>query len=351
MLIKLLFSGRMKAPLRTFGCVCVVVPFMMQLATVRAEVPMPLPKPELPDMKSGFSMFDFTAALLDFSGPPVPVRKPEFIPRSLSVIEKLQQKAAEDLSEKPLSQSDAKIYNSVFEAQAAGDFKNADEMLKDLDDVRLLGHVLFQRYMHPKAYRSSFSELRSWLEYYNDHPGANRIYKLANARAAGSTAPLARPEKSRGIVRTDDPTMRQAKRYVSSRVRSDEDVRALNKVNRDVFVLIRKGQPSLALEKLEAPDVKSTLDTVEYDRLRAEIAAGYLYNGNAKKAYELAAQSVQRSGLHAPKAGWVAGLVAWRAKKYTQSAKFFEIVGRSPYASGWTMSAGAYWAWVSIKRN
>ena len=45
-----------------------------------------------------------------------------------------------------------------------------------------MGHVLFQRYMHPTAYRAKWTELRDWLKNYADHPGAWRVYKLAQKR-------------------------------------------------------------------------------------------------------------------------------------------------------------------------
>src|SRR3546814_13274063 len=53
-----------------------------------------------------------------------------------------------------------------------------------------MGHVLFQRYMHPTAWRSSFAELSGWLKHYADHPGADRIYRLALRRKPrGARAP------------------------------------------------------------------------------------------------------------------------------------------------------------------
>ena len=77
--------------------------------------------------------------------------------------------------------------------QEAGDFAAADELIARLGERSLLGHVLWQRYMHPTAYRSSFAELAGWLEHYADHPGADRIYSLAlRRRPAGAAAP-ARP--------------------------------------------------------------------------------------------------------------------------------------------------------------
>ena len=291
------------------------------------------------------SLLDFTSALLDFESSPVPIpqRKPEFIPQKPSAVEKLLKLARNQVSQDPLSRQDAKLYKLVFDAQKKGDMKAADAVLEDIKDPRLIGHVLFQRYMHPRAYKSTFAELRQWLEIFSDHPGAKRIYKLANARKPeGFSGKIQKPGKARGIVRTHEPSSRTGKRYVSSRKRNDEDVRKLNKMNREVYRLVRKGQPDQAFEHLlKEPSI---LDNVEFDLLRAEIAGGYLYQGQTDKAQKLATLSIQRSGLHVPKAGWVAGLVAWRNRDYKRAARAFEVVARSPYASGWTLTAGAYWA-------
>ena len=312
-----------------------------QPLVVETEEPVSDEPPESEDR--GFSVLDFTASLLDFSGPPIPERKPEFIVKPPSVVEKLLSKAAKPTPEEPLSRKEADLYKRIFEAQQDGDIKKADKILAEIEDPRLVGHVLFQRYMHPKAYKSSFTELRRWLELFNDHPGADRVYKLTNSRKPSPSAGnIQEPQKARGIVRTDEPTMRASKRYVSSRVRSDDNVRQLNTLNRAVYSMVRKGETDQALQKLESEG--DILDVVEYDLLRGEIAAGYLYQGGAEKAGELAGQSVERSGLHVPKAGWVAGLVAWRSKKYTAAARYFEVVARSPYASGWTVASGSYWA-------
>ncbi len=305
---------------------------------------------EKDEADSGFSVLDFTAALLDFSGPPVPKRKPEFIPRKLGAVDKLLNKVRQPISKEPLSRQEAQLYADIFKAQQDGDIKKADKILEKIQDSRLLGHVLFQRYMHPTAYKSTFTELRGWLELFNDHPGADRIYKLTNTRKpAGISGQVQQPQKARGIVRTDEPTMRAGKRYVSSRKRSDEEVRQLNALNRAIYSRVRKGENEQALQKLK--EEGNILDVVEYDLLRGEIAAGFLYQGNADKAGELARESVDRSALHVPKAGWVAGLVAWRNKRYTAAARYFEVVGRSSYASGWTVASGSYWAARSHMRT
>jgi len=54
-----------------------------------------------------------------------------------------------------LSESDARLYREIFRLQESGEWKAADKRIEQLSDRLLMGHVLYQRYMHPRAYRSS----------------------------------------------------------------------------------------------------------------------------------------------------------------------------------------------------
>jgi soluble lytic murein transglycosylase-like protein len=93
----------------------------------------------------------------------------------------------------PLSQADADRYQAVFRLQKAGDWRAANALIGRLTDTRLLGHVLAHRYVHPK-YRTSYPEVRDWLARYDDHPQAQRMYKLALARVPAGTKPPEMPE-------------------------------------------------------------------------------------------------------------------------------------------------------------
>src|SRR5262245_59647222 len=81
----------------------------------------------------------------------------------------------------PLDAVDAARYRQIFRLQDKGDWHAADEVIGELTDLRLLGHVLAQRYLHPK-YRSRYVELAAWLSKYRDHPDAPAIYRLAMVR-------------------------------------------------------------------------------------------------------------------------------------------------------------------------
>jgi len=90
----------------------------------------------------------------------------------------------------PLSAADADRYRAIFRLQQDGQWPAADELIGQVADRQLLGHVLAQRYLHPTAYRSTYPELRDWLLMYADLPEAQQIYRLANARRQkGDPAP------------------------------------------------------------------------------------------------------------------------------------------------------------------
>ncbi|MGH6927821.1 MAG: lytic transglycosylase domain-containing protein, partial [Dongiaceae bacterium] len=91
----------------------------------------------------------------------------------------------------PLSKADADRYEAIFRLQKAGEWRAADALIGRLTDTRLLGHVLAHRYVHPK-YRTGYPEVRDWLAKYDDHPQAQRIFRLAMARIpAGEKLPEA----------------------------------------------------------------------------------------------------------------------------------------------------------------
>ncbi len=81
-----------------------------------------------------------------------------------------------------LSDADAERYREIFAAQAGADWGKADRLMAGLDDRRLVGYLLAQRYLHPTAYRATYDELRTWLAHYRDLPGAGRIHALALRR-------------------------------------------------------------------------------------------------------------------------------------------------------------------------
>jgi soluble lytic murein transglycosylase len=91
-----------------------------------------------------------------------------------------------------LGPADVGRYRQALALQREGRVAEADRALRAAESDALRGHVLAERYLHPKAYKSSYDELAAWLERYAELPQAHRIHRLATAkRPKGAKAPAA----------------------------------------------------------------------------------------------------------------------------------------------------------------
>jgi soluble lytic murein transglycosylase-like protein len=283
--------------------------------------------------------------------PVIPERRPEMLGPNIYVYRSFEQGDPPVPELKPvpgpgeeMTEKNARLYRLIFSAQSHGDIDAANRYFSKLSDLRLRGHVLLQRYLHPTAYITSFEELEGWLRIYADHPGSSKIYRLALAKKpANWRGHLRRPAEFEGISGYLESEDERSKNYVSSKKRSRSENRQVAGLLRKIRALVERGAPTSAWNTLGG-NKDLALDDTEFDIMRGYIAYGYLHAGKIDKALRHSKASVSRSGLKVPLGGWVAGLINWRRGKYDEAAKYFEITARSPYASGWTVSAGAYWA-------
>ena len=241
-----------------------------------------------------------------------------------------------------LTVDEVERYRRIFAAQDGGDMVGADRDIAALADDRLMGHVLFQRYMHPTAWRSSFAELRDWMAAYGDHPGAERLYDLAVQRRPGGAARPATP-------RLPDRVWGSVERYGVPRCALDRGPQVEASLQGRIRAMIADDRVTAALETLEA--AADRLDIVTYDRLRGRIAAAYYYLGLSEAARETAVPAAERSGRQAPRAAWTAGLTAWRVSDYPAAETAFALVAEAPCASAWWRAGAAYWAHRAALRD
>lgn len=101
------------------------------------------------------------------------------------------------------SAEDIATYRSIFRAQEAADWETADRLLSTLNDQRLLGTILAQRYLETD-YQTSAEELSIWLMNFGDQPEAPRIASLAEKKGAPAIelASLDSALKGQGYVET-----------------------------------------------------------------------------------------------------------------------------------------------------
>jgi len=241
-----------------------------------------------------------------------------------------------------LSDQDVRRYRHIFELQGKAAWDAADAEIAQLQDQRLLGHVLRQRYLHPGFSRVGYDEIRAWLKRYGDQAGADRIYALAELRQPrGAPPPPELPDAGRlggaleekatwgpgGVAPRSRAAARPSEPPVFERI---EDC-------------LHEGRLSAAIRLLGDDVLTRRLDDVGYDSLRARIAAALFYNGNVHAALTLAAASAARSGDAVRGARWIAGLASWRLGDPVAAGRYFEAMAGDTTLTPWEAAAAAYW--------
>ncbi len=243
-----------------------------------------------------------------------------------------------------LSEADRDRYRRIFSVQERGDWRTADRLIKELENDVLMGHVLYQRYMHPTAYRSRYNELRDWLADYADLPDADKIHKLALKRRPGGAGYPDRPV--RRVYR--NPAYQQ---YAVAEGPRPDFSRAFRNAARKVRSLVRRERPTQALNHISRASIRRNLNAVEFDTLLSRIATSYYIEHRDDRAYEEASKAARRSRIDVPLADWVAGLAAWRLGNFEAAAAHFSYLAEAPNASDWTRAAGGFWAARSFVAN
>lgn len=251
-----------------------------------------------------------------------------------------------------LTQYDRSIYTNVFDAQSKGDWSRANALLKRVHDPILVGHVLYDRYIHAKEYKTSYAELRDWMVKYGDHPDAYKVYQLAQKRRNNDPSNLPTPQIAKKLLGTlelswfEKETTTAPKGNVP-RGRVAADVRQLMG---EIKKRLSNEQVTYAYNLLGKSHASRMLTNVEYDSLLGEIASGYYYSGKFDAALRVANQAIKRSDKSVPIAHWIAGLASWQNENYKQAAQNFAAINDSYSHNPWMLSAAAFWAARSYER-
>lgn len=243
-----------------------------------------------------------------------------------------------------LNSADRLAYNRIFELQKKADWKTADQVIAQLDNPILLGHVQAQRYLHPK-YISKPSELKKWLEAYRDLPQAAQIYSLARHKGLGNlTAPKTVAAYSSGIANSTRPINRFGKTLLNQKLTKG---RILH--NR-LRTLLNAGKRGMAINLLASA---RRLDAREYDLLRWMVANSCFNNGEYRQAALLASASADRSGASLPALNWLAGLTHWHQGNTPLAYRYFSNMARAKrHLTDSDIAAASFWAWrAAMKLN
>jgi soluble lytic murein transglycosylase-like protein len=228
----------------------------------------------------------------------------------------------------PLAPSDAARLRRIFEMQARGEMAAAAREAERLDDRRLIGHVLADRWA--RGHAASPEELIAWLGAHADHPDAPAVHAMLVRRAPrGLDLPPAPrretlAEGAEEIPEERDPPTRSIARNpaldrtVRDRARDGDAAGAL--------AAIARARPSQAYGAL----------------LRADVAQALFQLGRDEEALRIATEAARQSGGTAFPS-FVAGLAAWSLERPELALSHFEAAARAEIASPATRAAAAFW--------
>ena len=247
-------------------------------------------------------------------------------------------------NKKILSSNDIKNYQKIFLLQEVCKFKESDKYILKIKENILMGHVLAQRYLHPKCYRSKFIELSSWLKKYNDHPQAKRVYRLAIKRMPEGYKRPQEPKKAEGINNNLINVKDSSEKYKSSKSLNKNMRNKKYQLLSNIKSRVKKGWPTGALKLLNQSSTSDLLDFVEIDQQKELIAKGYFLANKNELAIKYASEALNRSPNYTPFANWTAGLSSWKLEDYKQAAMFFSNFAVALKDDSWHHSSGSFWA-------
>ena len=226
---------------------------------------------------------------------------------------------------------DPVLYRNIFDLQKSAKWNRADRLIRQVDDKILLGHVLYQRYMHPTGYRARWRELRDWLKQYADHPRAWQVYKLAQKRKPNGVSMPKRPP---------------ARAYFNEKLSSAPvlfQTRNKRRIRNRVNWYVRNERPTQALKYVQQRQQSRSLKAAETDFLKSLIARSYYIEGKIPEALELAKEAT-RSRRYVQMADWHSGLAAYRLGKMDLALSHFEHLAENRTASEKLRARGSFWA-------
>ncbi len=242
-----------------------------------------------------------------------------------------------------LSKKDRERYRQAFLLQDNAEWEAADELANHIRNPLLHGHLLAQRYLHPR-YQTKGVELQQWMERYADHPQAERIRQLAIARGIADKKLKKAFSSSRILQGYGDQNglSGTAQRHYARLLQWEGRPKAESLwLQMEARVMAEKGKAALQL--IEGAGASAHWRPLERDLARLMVANLRMAEGRIDDARQLASGVALRHGKQLPAAYWTAGLANWQQQRYAEAKRDFAALAHSK-AHGWERSAGAYWA-------
>ncbi len=237
-----------------------------------------------------------------------------------------------------LSAADVDLYRQAFAATRAKRFAHTSQILGQIQDQTLTGHILAERYLGADS-MPSYRALTAWLKNNADLPQAARIYaKAVLAQPAGSPAPELATTPT--IVRGNLAETGTELEAIIVLPEADADISLEDRqLGAQINVLLRQRKSTEAEEAFNQAKTQRTLHPLLAAQTPAAIAAAAFFEGDASRIQALPEQTM----AGAPLAAWTSGLQAWRVGAYRLAAHRFATFASNKTLSGNDRAAGYFW--------
>lgn len=230
-----------------------------------------------------------------------------------------------------LSDADESLYSQIFMLQDSEKFSVAEKLQRQLSDPILMNEVLYQKYFS-KNYHTKGAEVKSWMDKYNDMPGAVRMEKLSKTKKVVTKSAHVPNMLTGGMsIENAQSETWTEKQYSGA---TDKNITKFKKA-------IRNGATKTARTILEEKSFKRKLTESDYGRLSGRLAYVYYTNGEyelAKKWGFVASDADSEYGL------WTMGLLYFKEKKYSESEKYFGKILQLKQINNARKTEAAFWA-------
>ena len=230
-----------------------------------------------------------------------------------------------------LSDADESLYTQIFMLQDAEKISTAQNLERQLSDPILKNEILYQRYFS-KTYHTKSAEVKSWMDKYNDMPGATRMEKLSKLKKVSVKSARVPNMLTGGLsIETAQSETWTAKEYSGS----------VGKKITKFKKAIRSGSTKTARTILEDKSFKKKLTESDYGRLAGRLAYVYYTNGEyelSKKWGFVASDAESEYGL------WAMGLLYFKEEKYKESEKYFGRILKLKQINNARKTEAAFWA-------
>ncbi len=241
-----------------------------------------------------------------------------------------------------LSASDSRLYREILSDESEGRFAQARSLIAELSDHTLMGYVEAEHYLSPFLKHPAVLDLAEWLREYPDLPVAARVHALAEER----NRHLRRRRRIElpGIAgipwRPLGGSYEETDRIYNPPLASD----AARAAQAQIDSYVKLDQAATAETILDQAASMNAAPSGDIIRLTQRVAAAYLAEGQDEAALRLASGITGPERMAAPLLDWDAGLAAYRLKKFSDAAPYFETLANVGAVPGWTRSAAAFWA-------